>query len=208
LPGYPGGEDPSADNSVFVLDGAFPMTHWIGWFELVAEQVLLAVALLVVFEGCRRLVRDGMSRRASLMVAIGLVLPVADAWLSLGVVKSVRALQADKMAAVALHGREPVGGWEKAASSPEARTAASTEAARIAYLFQGTRADVIDAGGARVPFVPAADEARAREQFVRDEKGAESSALASWDRGMRLLVEAAAFMLAGFAVGWRQRGRS
>ena len=183
------------------------MSHWIGWFELVAEQVLLAVALLVVFEGCRRLVRDGMSRRAALMVAVGLVLPVADAWLSQGVVKSVRALQADKMAAVALHGREPAGGWEKAASSPETRTAASTEAARVAYLFQGTRADVIDSSGARVPFVPAADEARAREQFVRDEKGAESSAQASWERGMRLLVETAAFMLAGLAIGWRQRPR-
>lgn len=184
------------------------MTPWIGWLELVAEQLLLAVALLVVFDGCRRLLRDGMSRRAVLMVAIGLVLPVGDAWLGMGVVKSVRALQADKMAAVALHGREPAGGWEKAASSPEARTAASIEAARIAYLFQGSRADVIDASGARVPFVPAADETRAREQFVRDEKGAETSAQASWERGMRLLVEAAAFMLAGVAAGWRQRARA
>src|ERR1700749_3739167 len=111
------------------------MTHWTGWLELIAEQALLVAALLVVFEGCRRLVRDGMTRRAALMVAIGLIPPVADAWLNLNVMHSVRALQADKVAAVALHGREPAGGWEKAASSPEQRTALSYQAATVDSLF-------------------------------------------------------------------------
>lgn len=181
------------------------MTQWMGWLELVAEQALVAIALLVVFAGCRGLLRDGVSRKPALIVALGLVLPVGDAWLNMSVVKQVRALQADKMAAVALHGREPAGGWEKAASSPEARTLASTEAARVAYLFQGDRADVVEASGARAPFQPSADEMRAREQFVRNEKGAESSALSSWDRGIRLLAESAVFMLAGLVVGWRER---
>jgi len=184
------------------------MTQWTGWLELVAEQAIVAVALLVVFEGCRRLVRDGMSSAPALMVALGLVLPVGDAWVNMNVVKSVRSLQAEKMAAIALHGREPAGGWEKAASSPEARTAASTEAARIDYLFEGGHAQVVDATGARVPFVPSADEMRKRDEFVRDEKGAESQAVASWDRGMRLLVEAAAFMVAGLVVGGRARRRA
>ena len=184
------------------------MTQWIGWIELVAEQAIVAVALLVVFEGCRQLARDGMSRTPALMVALGLVLPVGDAWVNMSVVKQIRALQADKMAAIAVHGREPAEGWEKAASSPEARTLASTEAARIAYLFEGGRADVVDAAGARVTFMPSADEMRAREQFVRNEKGAESSALSSWDRGIRLLAEAAVFMLAGFVIGWRARRRA
>ena len=181
------------------------MIPWIGWLELVAEQALVAVALLVVFAGSRRLARDGVSRTAALMVALGLVLPVGDAWINMSVVKQVRALQADKMAAIALHGREPAGGWEKAVSSPEARTLASTEAARVDYLFEGGRLQVVDPSGARVSFMPSADEMRAREQFVRDEKGAETSALSSWDRGMRLLAEAAAFLMAGLAVGWRAR---
>ena len=111
------------------------MTQWIGWLELVAEQAVLAVALLVVFTGCRRIARDGLTRGAAAMVAVALVVPVADAWLSLNVMKSVQALQADKMAAIALHGREPAGGWEKAASSPEARSAMSSDAATVAYLF-------------------------------------------------------------------------
>ncbi|MCK9685157.1 hypothetical protein [Scleromatobacter humisilvae] len=184
------------------------MTHWIGWLELLAEQALLAAALLVVFDGCRRLVREGMTRRAALMVAIGLIPPVADAWLNLNVMHSVRALQADKLAAVALHGREPAGGWEKAASSPEQRTALSYQAATVAYLFEGGHIAVVDAQGARTPFVPAPDQERAREQFVRDEKAAESAAQASYERGLRLFAEAAAFMLAGAAVGWRQRRRA
>ncbi len=183
------------------------MTHWTGWLELIAEQALLVAALLVVFEGCRRLVRDGMTRRAALMVAIGLIPPVADAWVSLDVVKSVRSLQGDKMAAVALHGREPAGGWEKAASSPEERTALSYQAATVAYRFEGKHIAVIDAQGARVPFVPANDQEQAREQFLHDEDAAESSAQASYEHGMRLYVEAAAFMLAGVVVGWRRRPR-
>ncbi len=184
------------------------MTDWNGWLELVAEEALVAVAFLVVFEGCRRLVRDGFSRRAALMVAIGLILPVADAWQSVRVIQQVGALRADKLAAVALHGREPAGGWEKAASSPEARSALSLQAATVAYMFEGVRTDVLDAQGTRVPFAPSADQERGREQFVRDEKGAEVSARSSFDHGIRLFVAAVIFMLVGLIVGWRQRGRA
>jgi len=183
------------------------MTPWIGWLELGAEQAALAVALLVVFAGCRRLARDGLTRGAAAMVAVALVVPVADGWLNLNVMKSVRALQAEKMAAVALHGREPAGGWEKAASSPEARSAMSTDAATVAYLFEGKRAEVVAADGSRVPFVPSPAQAQAREKFVSDEKGAEISAQAAWERGMRLFIETAAFMAAGLVLGLRGRER-
>ena len=184
------------------------MSHWIGWLELVAEEALLVVAFLVIFEGCRRLVRQGFSRRPALMVAIALILPVWEASLSLKLIRSVQLLQAEKMAAVNLHGREPAGGWEKAAATPEARTAMSTEAATINYVFQGGRSDVIDASGARVPFAPTFEQGRAREQFVRDEKGAEASAQSAFERGVRLFIGTAGFMLAGLVVGWRQRTRA
>jgi hypothetical protein len=190
------------------MDGALSMAQWTGWLELVAEEALLVLAFLAVFDGCRRLVRDGFARRAALMVALGLLLPVADAALSLRLVKSVQQLQAEKMAAVALHGREPAGGWEAAASSPEARSALSEQAATVAWLFQGQRIEVLDPAGTRVRFAPAPDQERAREQFVRDEKGAEDSARSGFEHGVRLFIEAAAFMLAGVVVGWRQRRRS
>jgi hypothetical protein len=189
------------------MNGAPSMAQWTGWLELVAEEAVLVAALLVVFEGCRRIVRDGFSRRAALMVALGLLPPVADAGMSLRLVKSVQRLQAEKMAAVALHGREPAGGWEKAASSPEARSALSSQAATVAYLFEGQHIDVVDTTGARVRFVAAPDQERAREQFVRDEKGAEDSARSAFEHGWRLFIEAAAFMLAGVAVGARRRRR-
>jgi hypothetical protein len=183
------------------------MAQWTGWLELVAEEAVLAAAFLVVFEGCRRLVWGGFSRRAALMVALGLLLPVADAGMSLRLVKSVQRLQAEKMAAVALHGREPADGWEKAAASPEARSAMSSEAATVAYLFQGEHIDVLDPAGARIRFSPAPDQERAREQFVRDEKGAEDSARSAFERGLRLFIESAAFMLAGVVAGANRRRR-
>jgi len=184
------------------------MIQWNSWPALVAEQVLVAVALLVVFEGCRRLARDGMSRVPALMVAIGLVVPVGDAWLNMQLIHQIRDLQATKMLTVAVRGHEPAGGWEKAASTPEARTLASMQAAHTAYLLQGERPSVIDLSGARVPYQPSVDETNEREQLVRNEKGAESTAVLYWERGIRQLIETAVFLLAGLALGWRARRRA
>lgn len=184
------------------------MIQWNGWPAIVAEQALVGIALLVVFDGCRRLARDGITRVPLLMLAIGLVVPVGDAWLNMDLIKQVRDIQARKMLVVAVKGREPAGGWEKAASSPEGRTLASTEAAVVAYKFNGEFNDIVDAAGTRMPYRPTTNEMRERESLVRDEKGAESAASAALDHGVRLLVQAALFMLAGFALGWRARRRT
>ncbi len=184
------------------------MAQWIGWLELVVEEALLVVALLAAFDGVRRLVRDGFARRPALVVAVALVLPAWEASQSLSLIKSVRLLQGEKLAAVNAQGREPVGGWEKAPLSPEARAQASADVATIDYIFLGNRVDVIDASGARVPFVPSLAQGRAREQFVRDEKGAEATAQSAFERGVRLFISTAGFMLAGVAVGWRARTRA
>ena len=177
------------------------MAQWIGWLELVVEEALLVVALLAVFDGARRLVRDGFARRPALVVAIALVLPVWEASQSLNVIKSVRLLQGEKLAAVNAQGREPAGGWEKAPLPPEARTRASTDVATINYILLGNRLDIIDASGARVAFVPTLAQGRAREQFVRDEKGAEATAQSAFERGVRLFISTAGFMLAGLVAG-------
>jgi len=139
----------------------------IGWLEVLGEAVLLVGAFVLVYEGCRRLARNGVSRGPALMVAAALILPV----------------------------------WE-------ARTAQSTEAATINYLFQGRLVEYIDAHGNRALFNPTQELLRNREQFVRDEKGAEDSGRAAFERGVRLFANAALFMLAGLVVGWRQRGRA
>ena len=184
------------------------MTQWTGWLELVAEEVVLAAALLVVFDGCRRFAREGFSRRASLLLLLGALVPVVDARLNFHVIDSMAQLQAEKVSAVALHGREPAGGWEKAASAPEARSALSLQAATVAYMFEGRRIEVLDTSGARIAFVPTADQEHAREQFVRDEKGAEDTARSSFEHGLRVSIGLLSFMLAGAAVGWRQRRRA
>ena len=184
------------------------MIQWNGWPAIVAEQALVAVALLVVFDACRRLARDRIARVPLLMLVIGLAVPVGDAWLNMDLVKQVRDIQARKMLVVAVKGREPAGGWEKAASSPEGRTLASTEAAVVAYKFAGELNEIVDAAGTRMPYRPTTDEMRERESLVRNEKGAESAALAALDHGIGLLVQGAMFMLAGFALGWHARRRA
>jgi hypothetical protein len=184
------------------------MTHWIGWLELVLEEALLVLALLIVFDGCKRMARDGISRTPALMVAVGLILPVWEASASLHLINNVQRLQAEKQAALYTYGREPAGGWEKATMSPEDRMAMSNAVATINYKFMGRQLDVIDAQGNRVPLALTPALVAEREQIVRDEKGAEDSGESAFDRGVHLFISTAGFMLAGFAVGWRQRKRA
>ena len=82
------------------------------------------------------------------------------------------------------------------------------QATHTAYLLQGERPSVIDLSGARVPYQPSVDETNEREQLVRNEKGAESTAVLYWERGIRQLIETAVFLLAGLALGWRARRRA
>ena len=183
------------------------MTEWTGWLELVAEEALLVVALLLVYEGCRRLMRDGVSRWPALMVAIALILPVFEASQSLKLIRSVDLLQAQKQAALNLHGSEPAGGWEKSPLPPEDRTKASVQVAVMNFVFLGRRVDVIDQHGTRVKFQPWPDLDHSREQFLLDEKGAADSARSAYERGARLFIGTTGFLLAGLLVGWRQRAR-
>ena len=184
------------------------MADWIGWFELVAEELLLVACFLVAFEGCRRLARGGMARGPALAVAIALVLPVWEASASLNVIKSVRLLQAQKLAALYVNGREPAGGWEKTSLAPADRAAVSTAVAAMNYKYLGKRTELLDETGKRTTFDPTPQQTQDREQVMRDEKGAEDAAQAAYERGIRLFLSAAGFLVAGLLVGWRQRGRA
>ncbi len=183
------------------------MTDWLGWTELVVEELLLVVAFLVAFDGVRRLMRDGMTRGPALAVAIALVLPVWEGGASLNLIRQVRLLQTQKMAALYANGREPAGGWEKMALSPADRTAVSTAVATMNYKYLGRRTELVDEQGRRVVFDPTPQQTLDREQVLRDEKGAEDSARSAYERGMRLFLSTLGFLMAGLIVGWRQRTR-
>lgn len=184
------------------------MSDWMGWAELVVEELLLVVAFLVAFDGCRRLVRGGFARGPALAVAVALVLPVWEGTASLNLIRSVRLLQAQKLAALYVNGREPAGGWEKTNLSPADRTAVSTAVAAMNYKYLGKRTELLDEQGHRVVFDPSPQQTQDREQVMRDEKGAEDAASAAYERGVRLFLQAAAFIVAGLLVGLRQRARA
>ncbi len=184
------------------------MSDWMGWAELVVEELLLVVAFLVVFDGCRRLVRGGFARGPALAVAIALVLPVWEGTASLNLIRAVRLLQAQKLAALYVNGREPAGGWEKTNLAPADRAAVSAAVAAMNYKYLGKRTELLDDQGHRVVFDPTPQQTLDREQILRDEKGAEDGAEAAYERGVRLFLEAAGFIVAGLLVGLRQRARA
>ncbi len=127
---------------------------------------------------------------------------------SVNLVRQVRLLQGQKMAALYANGREPAGGWEKAALSPADRTAVSTAVAAMNYKYLGRRTEFVDDKGRRVTFDPTPRQTLEREQVLRDEKGAEDSAEAAYERGVRLFLAIAGFLAAGAIAGTRQRGRA
>jgi hypothetical protein len=178
------------------------MSDWIVWLETFSATALLAGAFILIYDTSRRLLRDGLSRKPALVLAIALVIPVYEASASLQVPARVR-LQSQEQAA--MRASEPPGGWEKAVMSPADRTELSTNAAMINYLVLGRREQFIDAAGNRVPFVPTQEQMRTREQLVRDEKGAEDVGQQFFERGVTLFSNAALFLLVGAIVGWRQR---
>lgn len=184
------------------------MSDWMGWAVLVGEELFLVVAFLVVFDGCRRLVRNGFARWPALAVAVALVLPVWEGASSLNVIRYVRLVQAQKLAQLYLNGREPAGGWEKTNLSPADRAAVSSAVAAMNFKYLGKRTELLDEQGHRVVFDPTPEQTQNREQVMRDEKGAEDAASAAYERGVRLFLETAGFLVAGLAVGLRQRGRA
>ena len=141
-------------------------------------------------------------------MAIALVLPVWEATASLNLIRQVRLLQGQKMAALYANGREPAGGWEKTALSPADRTAVSTAVAAMNYKYLGRRTELVDEQGRRVVFDPTPQQTLDREQVLRDEKGAEDSARSAYERGVRLFLGTLGFLVAGLLVGWRQRARA
>jgi hypothetical protein len=180
------------------------MSDWTGWIETCLEAALIAAAFIAVFEGARRLSRDKFARVPALMLAIGLLVPVAEGSASLKYSANVRALTREMPSMNAV---EPAGGWEKAPMTPEVRTARSTNAAQINYLLTGKRGQLIDASGQRVSFVPSDQDLQDREGLVRGQRGAEDASQQFLERGVRLLASATFYMLFGWLVGLFQRRR-
>jgi hypothetical protein len=180
------------------------MSDWTGWIETCLEAALIAVAFIAVFEGARRLARDGFRRWPALALAIGLLVPVLEGSASLRYAANVQLLTREMPA---MNAAEPAGGWEKAALTPEERTARSANAAQINFLLSGKLGEVLDANGNRVRFVPSQQDLQDREGLVRGQKGAEDASQQFQERGVRLLASCAAFLVFGGLFGFFQRRR-
>jgi hypothetical protein len=181
------------------------MSEWTGWVEIVLESALLSLSFAAVFEGVRRLVSQGPTRGVALMLAIALAVPVYEGWSSLRLSNTLSLLAHQP---ATMQASEPPGGWEKTAMSPAERTAVSTNAAALNFRLTGKRGQVIDADGNRVRFQPTDDDLAGRDSLVHGQKGTEDASAQFLERGVRLLASAAVFLLAGLALGARQRRRT
>ena len=180
------------------------MSHWIAWLNI-ALELAMPVTFIAVYEGARRLASNGLTRKAALMLAAGLLLPVYEGGVSLtvpGQVRELMARQAEQRVP------EPPGGWEKMAGTPEQRASLSLNAATINYMVSGRVDQYLDASGARVAYAPSQQQGDMREELVRDQKGAEDTGQQFLDRGVRLFRTAAVSLLLGLVVGFVQRRRA
>lgn len=173
------------------------------WLVTCLDAAVFAAAFVAIYEGARRLLREGLGRVAILLLVLGLLPSLYEGVASLRGAAQVAAL-AEAMPPLV---GEPRGGWENAALTPAQRSAQSLEAARLNFRVDGRLGPVIDSAGRRVPFVPQPDDLRERESLVAGRKGAQDAAARFEERGLQLLAGAAMVLLVGGLVGLVQRPR-
>jgi hypothetical protein len=172
------------------------------WFFSLLVAVVVAVALVCVYEGMRRVAAQGFGRAAAALIIVGLLGAVGHAASDLYVGARLRALLATFPA---VGQAEPPEGWEKSTLAPAEKASRSLENARLTFQVTGRVVDIIDDAGARRPFVPTQQDLQGREQMVlgfdRTEANAGRLAAEAW----RQLVAVIVFMGAGWIVGRRAR---
>jgi hypothetical protein len=175
------------------------LTSWL--FSLLVA-VVVAVALVCVYEGMRRFAAQGFGRATAVLIIVGLLGAVGHAASDLYVGSRLRMLLASFPA---VGQAEPPEGWEKSSLSPAEKTARSLENARLTFQVTGRIVEVIDASGVRQPFAPTPQDLHGREQMVlgfdRTEANADRLAGEAW----RQLVAVIVLMGAGWIVGGRAR---
>jgi hypothetical protein len=174
----------------------------IGWFFTLLEAAAVGLALVFVYEGTRRFAASGFTRLRAGAIALGLVVAVGQAGSNLYVASRLRLLLTTFPAVAQA---EPPGGWEKSPLSAAERTARSTENARLTFQVTGRILDVMDASGARVPYLPSQEELHSREQMVLGFDRTEANAARLSAEAWRQLVVLMVLMGAGWVVGKRAR---
>jgi hypothetical protein len=174
----------------------------IGWFFTLLEAAVVALSLVCVYEGTRRFAAAGFTRLNALLVGVGLVVAVGQAGSNLYVASRLRLLLTTFPA---VGQAEPAGGWEKSPLSPAERTTRSADNARVTFQVTGRILEVIDAAGARVPYLPSQQELRSREQMVLGFDRTEANATRLSAEAWRQVVVVIVLMGAGWIVGKRAR---
>jgi len=174
----------------------------LGWSLTLLEAAVIAVALVCVFEGTRRIAAQGFGRWTALLLAIGLLVAVGQAGSDLYVSSRLRLLLTTFPAVAPA---EPPGGWEKSTLPPAERASRSLESARLTFQVTGRIGEIVDAAGARQPYVPTQDELRSREQMVLGFDRTEANATRLSAQAWRELVTVFVFMGAGWILGRRTR---
>jgi len=173
-----------------------------GWFLALLEAVVVAIALVCVFEGARRFAAQGFGRATALLLVVGLVVAVGQAGSDLYVSSRLRLLLTTFPAVAPA---EPPGGWEKSTLPPAERASRSLEGARLTFEVTGRIVETVDAAGARQPYVPTQQELRSREQMVLGFDRTEANAMRLSGEAWRQLIAVIVFMGAGWILGKRRR---
>jgi hypothetical protein len=173
-----------------------------GWFLTLLQAAVVALALVLVFEGTRRFAAQGFGRMSAVLVIVGLLVTVGQAGSDLYVSSRLRLLLTTFPAVAPA---EPAGGWEKSTLPPAERAERSLEAARLTFQVTGRIIETVDAAGTRQPYAPTAQELRSREQMVLGFDRTEANATRLSAEAWRELVAVIVFMGAGWILG-RRRG--
>ncbi len=168
-----------------------------GWFNFFFDIGAWSAAVIVIFEGSRRLARGERGRRVIGWVAGGAIWCIVNGVVAFHISSTMESLGIDPNRPVS----ELRDDWSNKLS-PDDREKSSSSYASSIYFSSGTIVSHFDRSGNRQRFAPTQEQIRERESHVALKQQMAQLSLDAYSRGWRWFLSAVLAVLIGWGT-WR-----
>ena len=177
------------------------------WLDYLSNIAMGVVALLLLFESCRRLTLDGVRKGSLLMLVGGLAISSATGGIAYFQYRiSHDAIEVLKRPVISKHLPLP-DDWG-AACCKDTREDQSRKLVQTAFVETGEIHTYLDASGKRIVYAPTQKEIKEREQRVVSDARLEDASRARLSEAVYALIAALLAALVGVGMGYEQRKAS
>jgi hypothetical protein len=177
------------------------------WLDYISGIAIGVVALLLLFEGCRRSVLHGFRKTSVLALVGGLAISSATGGLAYMQHRmSHDAIETLKRPVISKHLPLP-DDWG-AACCKDTREEQSRKMVEAAFLESGQIHSYMDSSGKRIPYAPSEKDIKQREERAIADARLEDASRARLSEAVYTLIAALLALVFGMAMGYEQRKAS